>query len=260
MNSYGFLAGCYDQLTYDVRYAAWADYIEKQFKRRGLPGKTILDLACGTGSLTLELARRGYEMIGVDLSPEMLSEAAEKNQDVDGIPPIFLCQSMDKLDLYGTIDACVCCLDSVNYVTDPKKLKRAFERVYLFLMPGGLFLFDINTAEKLQGLDGQVFLDETEDAYCVWRAEYSKRSRICSYFMDIFQLDQETGQWDRGEELHQERAYTVDELTSFLQSAGFQDIKTYGNLKMRPPVPGEDRIFFVARKDPSTIKFMQQEN
>ena len=114
MNSYDFLAGCYDEFTTDVGYSAWADYIEAHFRRRGLPGKTVLDLACGTGSLTRELAQRGYEMIGVDLSPEMLAEAAEKNQDVDGIPPIFLCQSMDKLDLYGTIDACVCCLDSGN--------------------------------------------------------------------------------------------------------------------------------------------------
>ena len=169
MNSYDFLAGCYDEFTTDVGYSAWADYIEAHFRRRGLPGKTVLDLACGTGSLTRELAQRGYEMIGVDLSPEMLAEAAETNQDVDGIPPIFLCQSMDKLNLYGTIDACVCCLDSVNYVTDPKKLQKAFERIYLFLMPGGVFLFDINTPEKLRGLDGQVFLDETEDAYCVWR-------------------------------------------------------------------------------------------
>lgn len=151
MNSYDFLAGCYDEFTTDVGYSAWADYIEAHFRRRGLPGKTVLDLACGTGSLTRELAQRGYEMIGVDLSPEMLAEAAEKNQDVDGIPPIFLCQSMDKLNLYGTIDACVCCLDSVNYVTDPKKLQKAFERVYLFLMPGGVFLFDINTPEKLRG-------------------------------------------------------------------------------------------------------------
>lgn len=149
MNSYDFLAGCYDEFTTDVGYSAWADYIEAHFRRRGLPGKTVLDLACGTGSLTRELAQRGYEMIGVDLSPEMLAEAAEKNQDVDGIPPIFLCQSMDKLNLYGTIDACVCCLDSVNYVTDPKKLQKAFERIYLFLMPGGVFLFDINTPEKL---------------------------------------------------------------------------------------------------------------
>lgn len=250
MNSYDFLAGCYDEFTTDVDYSAWADYIEAHFRRRGLPGKTVLDLACGTGSLTRELAQRGYEMIGVDLSPEMLAEAAEKNQDVDGIPPIFLCQSMDKLDLYGTIDACVCCLDSVNYVTDPKKLQKAFERVYLFLMPGGVFLFDINTPEKLRGLDGQVFLDETEDAYCVWRAEYSQRNRICSYFMDIFRLDEESGLWERGEELHRERSYEPQELVEYLTQAGFQDIRQYGNLKMRSPKPGEDRIFFTARKNP----------
>lgn len=249
MNSYAFLAGCYDDLTYDVRYGAWADYIVAHFQKRGLPGSTVLDLACGTGSLTRELAVRGYEMIGVDLSPEMLSEAVEKNRGAAPIEPIFLCQSMDKLDLYGTIDACVCCLDSVNYVTSPKKLKKAFERVHLFLMPGGLFLFDINTPEKLMGLDGQVFLDETEDAYCVWRAEYSKKSRICTYFMDLFRLDTDSGLWARGEELHRERAYTPQELTGFLQEAGFSQIRQYGNLKMRPPKPGEERIFFVARKD-----------
>ena len=249
MSSYEFLAGCYDAFTYDVDYAAWADYIEKHFRRRGLPGKTVLDLACGTGSLTRELALRGYEIIGVDLSPEMLSEAAEKNRDVGEVPPMFLCQPMEKLDLYGTIDACVCCLDSVNYVTDPKKLQKAFERVHLFLMPGGLFLFDVNTPEKLEGLDGQVFLDETEDAYCVWRAEYSRRSRICSYFMDIFQLDPESGQWERGEELHRERAYTIPELTGYLEQAGFRDIQVFGNLKLRRPKPGEGRVFFAARKE-----------
>ena len=249
MSSYEFLAGCYDRFTYDVDYAAWADYIEQHFRKRGLPGKTVLDLACGTGSLTRELALRGYEMIGVDLSAEMLAEAAEKNRNVGEISPMFLCQPMEKLDLYGTIDACVCYLDSVNYVISPKKLQKAFERVHLFLMPGGLFLFDVNTPEKLEGLDGQVFLDETEDAYCVWRAEYSRRSRICSYFMDIFQLDRETGQWDRGEELHRERAYTIPELTGFLEQAGFRDIKVFGNLKLRRPKPGEERVFFVARKE-----------
>ncbi len=249
MSSYGFLAGCYDQLTYDVNYTAWADYVEKQFSRHGLPGRTVLDLACGTGSLTWELASRGYEMIGVDRSPEMLAQAAEKERKSAAVSPMFLCQSMERLDLYGTIDACVCCLDSVNYVTNPKTLCRAFRRVHLFLMPGGLFLFDVNTPEKLQGLDGQVFLDETEDAYCVWRTEYSKRSRLCSYYMDIFQLDKASGQWTRGEELHQERAYTAEELTAFLHQAGFRDIRTYGNLKLRSPHPGEERIFFVARKD-----------
>lgn len=250
MDSYAFLAGCYDELTHDVRYTAWADYIEKHFHKRGLPGNIVLDLACGTGSLTRELAMRGYEMIGVDRSPEMLSEAAEKNRDIGEIPPIFLCQPMERLDLYGTIDACVCCLDSVNYVTNPTQLKRAFARVHLFLMPGGLFVFDINTPEKLEGLDGQIFLDETEDTYCVWRAEFSKRSRICTYCMDIFRLNSETSLWDRGNELHLERAYTIPELSGFLEEAGFRDIKTFGNLKMRPPISGEERVFFVARKDP----------
>ena len=249
MSSYSFLAGCYDQLTYDVDYAAWADYIEKHFQKRPLPGRTVLDLACGTGSLTWELALRGYELIGVDQSLEMLAEAAEKNRGVSPIEPIFLCQPMEKLDLYGTIDACVCCLDSVNYVTRPQKLQKAFERVHLFLMPGGLFLFDVNTPEKLAGLDGQVFLDETEDAYCVWRAEFSRRSHICSYFMDIFRLDQATGQWERGEELHQERAYGLEELAAMLERAGFRDIKTFGGLTMRPPKAGEPRVFFTARKD-----------
>ena len=249
MSSYDFLAGCYDQLTCDVGYSAWAGYLEKHFSKSALPIRTVLDLACGTGSLTRELALRGYEMIGADRSPEMLAQAVEKNRGVSPIQPMFLCQSMEKLDLYGTIDACVCCLDSVNYVTDPKKLARAFQRVHLFLMPGGLFLFDINTPEKLAGLDGQVFLDETEDAYCVWRAEYSRRGRICSYFMDLFQLDGDTGLWRRGEELHRERAYTVEELTAMLQAAGFHEIHTYGNLKLRPPKPGEERVFFTARKD-----------
>ena len=229
MSSYRVLAGCYDRFTYDVDYPAWASYIQAHFAKAPLPGSTVLDLACGTGSLTRELARRGYE------AP---------------IEPIFLCQSMEKLDLYGTVDACVCCLDSVNYVTDPKKLQRAFGRVHLFLTPGGLFLFDVNSPEKLEGLDGQVFLDETEDAYCVWRAEFSRRSRVCSYFMDLFQLDPSTGQWDRGEELHRERAYTVEELTAMLEQAGFSQVRTYGELKLRPPRPGEQRIFFTARKEP----------
>ena len=105
--------------------------------------------------------------------------------------------------------------------------------------------------ERLAALDGQVFLDETEDTYCVWRAEYEKRGRICSYFMDIFRLDPGSGLWERGEELHRERAYEPEELTAFLREAGFRDIRQYGNLKLRPPREGEDRIFFVARKDPN---------
>lgn len=247
MESYEFLAGCYDELTTDVRYSRWADYIEKHFARSALPIHTVLDLACGTGSLTAELMGRGYEMICADRSAEMLSVAAEKCRDLAGEPPVFLCQSMEKLDLYGTVDACVCCLDSVNYVTSPRKLKKAFQRVHLFLVPGGLFLFDINTPDKLRGLDGGMFIDETDDAYCVWRAEYAPRRRICTYGMDIFRLEPD-GRWSRGEEVHEEYAYEPDELEEYLREAGFTRIRRHGCLKMRAPVPGEQRIFFTAVK------------
>ena len=246
--AYEYLAGCYDRFTADVDYAAWADYLEKHFSRSKRPIHTVLDLACGTGSLTCELARRGYEMIGSDLSEEMLALAAEKARDVDGIPPIFLHQAMEDLDLYGTIDACVCCLDSVNYVTRPKLLARAFQRVHTFLMPGGLFLFDINTPDKLRGLDGQLFMDEDEDTCCIWRADYSPRRRICTYGMDLF-FREDGDLWRRMEEVHEEYAYEPDELERMLRQAGFRHIRQYGERKMRAPKPGEQRIFFTARKE-----------
>ena len=246
--AYEYLAQCYDQFTEDVDYGRWADYVEKHFARSKLPIRTVLDLACGTGSLTRLLAQRGYEMIGADLSEEMLAQAAEKCRGVGDPEPIFLHQAMEELDLYGTIDACVCCLDSVNYVTRSGKLARAFQRVHTFLMPGGLFLFDINTPDKLRDLDGQIFLDENEDAYCVWRADYSPRRRVCTYGMDIFQRT-EGDLWHRWEEVHEEFAYQPEELEDLLRQAGFRQIKQYGELRMRAPREGEGRIFFAARKD-----------
>lgn len=246
--AYEYLAQCYDQFTEDVDYERWADYVERHFARSRLPIHTVLDLACGTGSLTRLLALRGYEMIGADISEEMLAQAAEKCRGAGDPEPIFLHQAMEELDLYGTIDACVCCLDSVNYVTRSGKLARAFQRVHTFLMPGGLFLFDINTPDKLRGLDGQMFLDETEDAYCVWRAEYAPRRRICTYGMDIFQRT-EGDLWQRWEEVHEEFAYEPEELEQMLRQAGFRQIKQFGELRMRAPRAGEGRIFFAARKD-----------
>ena len=249
MNSYGFLAESYDQLTTDVDYPGLADYLQRHFARAKLPVHTVLDLACGTGSLTRELARRGYETSGADLSEEMLAVAQEKAAGLGGgvIPPLFLHQSMDRLDLYGTIDACVCCLDSVNYVTRPERLRRAFQRVHLFLMPGGIFVFDIDTPEKLRAMDGQIFLDETEGTFCVWRGEWSQRRRMCTFAMDIFRRDE--GHWLRGQELHEEYAYTPEELEEYLRQAGFREIRQYGDRTLRRPKAGAQRIFFAARKD-----------
>lgn len=246
MKNYGFLAACYDGFTTDVNYPNWADYLEKQFARVGKPVHTVLDLACGTGTLSWIMADRGYEMIGVDLSPDMLSQAMEKSRETVQVAPVFLCQAMDKLDLYGTVDACICMLDSVNHVIQPQKLRQAFSRVHLFLEPGGLFLFDVLTPQHFENLDGGLFLDETEDAYCVWRTEYEQRRRVCTYAMDLF--FKEGDRWIREQELNQEYAYTAEELTAYLTEAGFCRIRQHGNLKMRPPKEGEGRIFFTAWK------------
>ena len=248
MSAYEALAHWYDQLTGDVDYAGWADWLERHFRAGKIPVSLVLDLACGTGSLSCELARRGYGVVGVDLSEDMLMEASEK---AAALPqeqrPTFLCQSMDELDLFGTVDACVCCLDSVNYITDAATLKEAFRRVHTFLMPGGRFIFDINTPEKLKAMDGQTYLDETEDVYCVWRADYDARSRICAYGFDLFEREGEL--WHRDGELHEEKAWTREELERWLRQAGFASIKMYGDRKLRPPKEGEGRIFFVAEKE-----------
>ena len=180
MSAYEALAGVYDALTGDVGYERRADYLEKLFRRSRIPVRTVLDLACGTGEMTAILTRRGYELIAVDGSPDMLAQAREKAADLPGEPPVFLNQNMPELDLYGTVDAAVCCLDSLNYLTSPKDVQKCFQRLRLFIAPGGVLVFDVNSAAKLAALDGQIFLDEGEDVYCVWRTEYEKRSRICS--------------------------------------------------------------------------------
>ena len=246
MSTYNFLAGCYDRLTYDVDYTAWADYIEAHFRKHPLPGRTVLDLACGTGTLTCLLGERGYEMIGVDASADMLMIAAEKAGETPmGVPPLFLNQRMEELDLYGTVDAAICSLDGVNYAK-PENLAEIFRRLWLFLEPGGVLVFDINSPEKLRNLDGEMFADEQEDVFCVWRAALSEKGDACIYGMDIFSRCGDL--WQRDTEEHIEYIYAPDRLKMLLSAAKFEDVQIYGNLRTAPPEKGEDRIFFTARK------------
>ncbi len=246
MSSYGSLAQCYDKLTSDVDYVTWAKYLHQHLQNHPMNGKILLDLACGTGSLTFALADLGYEMIGADQSPDMLSQAMEKSYEYEGQRPIFLCQAMENLDLYGTIDACVCCLDSINYVTEPQTLLQAFQKVSLFLMPKGLFIFDIKTPYAFQKQDGQMSLDETDDTYCVWRTE--TKGDFAQHFMDLFQKEGDV--WHKDEEIHRQRLYQPQELEQFLQQVGFGHIRQLGNLSQTPPSETEERIFFLAEKLP----------
>ena len=207
--------------------------------------KSVAELACGTGSLARLLAQRGYQVTAVDLSEDMLCVAQQK---CAGLPVQFVHQDMSRLALAEPADAVICCLDSVNYVTKKGALQRAFGRVHRYLKPGGLFLFDAKTPLALEEADGQVYLDETEDLFCVWRGEYSQRRRVCGYGIDLFRRRSD-GAWERGGEYHEEYAYTPEELTGYLRRAGFEDVRLYGDKKKTAPRPDERRIFFAARKE-----------
>ena len=161
-------------------------------------------------------------------------------------PPRFVLQPLQELHLPVAVDLAVCALDSLDYITDPNDCKEAIRRVYKALNPGGIFIFDVNTPEKLRAMDGQVFLDEDDDVYCVWRGEFDEKTNICSYGMDLFQRRGKV--WNRSFEEHQEYAYSADQLVSYLKAAGFTKIKVYGDRKLEAPRPGEQRIYLKARK------------
>ena len=244
-DAYTVLARCYDRLTADVDYEKWADYAQRHFCRQKRPVRSVAELGCGTGSLTKLLAERGYAVTAVDLSPDMLAAAEQKCR---GLGVRFLCQDMTRLGWVGPVDAVVSGLDSVNYVTSPKALQRAFRSVFYNLSPGGLFLFDVKTPAALEGADGQTCLDEDDGLFCVWRADYYPRRRICAYGLDLF-LENGDGSWSRGGEYHEEYAYTLEELEGWLREAGFSKLKIYGDKTMRPPREGAQRVFFAAGKE-----------
>lgn len=247
MSAYEALAFSYDSLTYDIEYERTLDFMESILQSMGKTPKTVVDLACGTGSMSVLMAQKGYRVTGVDLSPDMLTVAYDKALPLMDNRPVFACQPMQELELPEPVDLIVCCLDSLNYLTDPADCRETFCRVFENLNPGGVFLFDVNSAYKLRGLDGQMFLDETEDTYCVWRAEFEEAENVCYYGMDLFQREGEF--WNRSFEEHVEYAYEVDELRLWLQQAGFAGIRVYGDRVMQAPAEEEQRIYFAAWKE-----------
>ena len=245
MGAYEALAASYDRLTNDVDYEATVNFYEEILRQEGLKPRTAVDLACGTGSVAAILARRGLRVTAVDVSEEMLTVAQQKTAEMEN-PPRFLCQPLQRLWLDRGVDLAVCALDSLDYITDPADCAQAIRRIYKALNPGGIFIFDVNTPEKLRAMDGQVFLDEDEDVYCVWRGEFDEASNICSYGMDLFQ--RRGGLWQRSFEEHREYAYSREQLTEYLRAAGFTHIGVYADRLFEAPRVGEQRIYFKARK------------
>jgi ubiquinone/menaquinone biosynthesis C-methylase UbiE len=245
VDAYKDLAVSYDRLTNDVDYEATVAFYMDILNREGLHPRTAVDLACGTGSVTAILARKGIRVLGVDMSEEMLTVAQQKGQECEN-PPRFVCQKLQELHLSRGVDLAVCALDSLDYITEPEDCREAIRRVYKVLNPGGIFIFDVNTPEKLRAMDGQVFLDEDDDVYCVWRGEFDEETNICSYGMDLFQREGKL--WYRSFEEHREYAYSQEQLTGYLKEAGFTHIEVYADRLFEAPRQGEQRIYFKARK------------
>ena len=243
---YSIFAEVYDSLTEDVEYERRADYITGLLRRYGSEPEIILDLGCGTGTMTSLMAKKGYSMIGVDMSPEMLAVASEKAEK-DGLDILYLNQPMEDFELYGTVGTVISLLDSVNYITEEKELEQTFRLVHNYLDPGGLFIFDINTAYKLKNiLPGNTFCGESDKAFYSWENVYDPDYSICEFTLNFFIKNGET--YSRHSETHYQRAYTDAFIKRLLLRCGFEVLDSFDDLTFDPPMRSSEKVFYIARK------------
>ena len=236
----------YDRLMQTVDYKAWANYIHEIAQKYEIKPGLAADLGCGTGSFCIEMSKHGYDMIGVDMSAEMLSCAREKSIEA-GRDILFLNQDMTNFELYGTVDVITCLMDSVNYVTYKNDLKHLFKLVGNYLNPGGLFVFDINTRYKFENVfSSNVFCETGEDISYIWQNNFDSRSKLCSFELSFFVKEGEM--YRRFDELHYERCYTTDELKSMLKTTKLEICGVYGELSLKKPSEKCERMFFICRK------------
>ena len=250
---YEAIARVYDRLNAEIDYGVWADFIEKCFDRY-LPQRPqiVLDLACGTGRMTRELGARGYDMIGVDGSEDMLCCAMSEPRE--GI--LYLLQDMRRFELYGTVGAVVCCLDSINYLLEDKDVEDTFACVHNYLDPDGLFIFDVNSPYKFENVysdNSYILEDETEDedcnvraVFCGWQNQYDRESGVCDFYLTLFEED-EDGAYIRSDEHQRERCYTLEQLSEALNRAGMELLGVYGDLDLNAPAETDERWYIVSR-------------
>lgn len=241
---YGAIACAYDCLNGEVDYAAWADLAELCFESF-LPRRPslVLDLGCGTGILTDILSRRGYDMTGVDASPEMLAVARERCS----ADTLLLCQDMRSFELYGTVDAVVCTLDSINYLTSLKDVESCFSLVNNYLIPEGVFVFDINTPYRFENVyaNNDIIL-ENNSSLLAWQNSYNKKTKICKFYLSIFE---NTGgnSYSRFDEVQTEKCYSRKQIERLLEKCGFELLCVYGSLNGDEAKDDDEKWYFVAR-------------
>ena len=247
MASYEQFARIYDWALDELPYERWLSYIEKIFKTYEVAPKLVLDLGCGTGAMTGLMAQKGYDMIGVDLSEDMLAVAREKAKEM-ATDIIYLNQDMTELDLYGTVDAVISCGDALNYVLDEEDLLEAFKKVNLFLDPGGLFVFDMNTVYKFKEVLGnRTYAENNEESAYIWENYFYEDESVNEYEVTIF-LKNDEGSYDKTTEIHHERGYTVAEVTALLEQAGMTLKAVYHDNTFEPVRDDTERMYFVAQE------------
>lgn len=243
---YSSFAEQYDKFTLDVDYEARAKYFDSLIMQHMGSRGILLDLACGTGSLTIELDKLGYDVIGIDGSYEMLAIARQK-AEAYGKELMFVCQRMERLDLYGTVDACVCALDSLNHITSLKTLEQALAKVSLFLHPEGVFIFDVNSIYKhREVLGNNCYIYQKDGVYCGWQ-NFTDENCLTNIQLDFF-IPDEDGAYYRESESFSERGYTQEELALALQKAGLRIVDIFADDLYEPPREDSQRWIYITKK------------
>lgn len=241
--SFSAIADFYDTVNGGA-YLPYADFLERAFKQADIKVNEVLDLGCGTGGICAELANRGFDMVALDISPEMLNVAREKNF---GKNTLLLCQDMREFELYGTVDACVCCLDSINYLTKLSDVKKCFSLVHNYLIPDGVFIFDVNTPYRFENVySNNDYILENDGSLLAWHNEYNKKSKICKFYLSIFD-ENEDGLYERSDEIQKEKCYSLKQIKAALSECGFEILRVYGDLDKNDAADTNEKWYFVAR-------------
>lgn len=249
MEAYTSFAEVYDQFMDNVPYREWADFLQEILQKEGINDGLVLDLGCGTGSMTEELAGRGYDMIGVDNSEDMLEIAMEKRQE-SGHDILYLLQDMQGFELYGTVRAVVSVCDSVNYVTEKEELEQVFRLVNNYLDPGGIFVFDFNTEYKYREVLGdRTIAENREDSSFIWDNYYYEEEHMNEYELTLFIQEADQKElYHKYQETHFQRAYTLEEIRELLEKSGLRFVAAYEDYTKKAPGKGSERICVVARE------------
>lgn len=249
MEAYTSFAEVYDQFMDNVPYREWADFLQEILQKEGISDGLVLDLGCGTGSMTEELAGRGYDMIGVDNSEDMLEIAMEKRQE-SGHDILYLLQDMQEFELYGTVRAVVSVCDSVNYVTEKEELEQIFRLVNNYLDPGGIFVFDFNTEYKYREVLGdRTIAENREDSSFIWDNYYYEEEHMNEYELTLFIQEADQKElYHKYQETHFQRAYTLEEIRELLEKSGLRFVAAYEDYTKEAPGKGSERICVVARE------------